>query len=78
MELCELKDFDRSGRRRPVPIEGAVVTQEFDTIFSAIGQGSDLEFAESIETKGDTITVDREGDEIVLHAAPVAALAGNA
>jgi NADH-quinone oxidoreductase subunit F len=59
MELCELKDFDRSGRRRPVPIEGAVVTQEFDTIFSAIGQGSDLEFAESIETKGDTITVDR-------------------
>jgi len=59
MELCELKDFDRSGRRRPVPIAGAVVTQEFDTIFSAIGQGSDLEFAGSIETKGDTIAVDR-------------------
>ena len=59
MELCELKDFDRSGRRRPVPIAGAVVTQEYDTIFSAIGQGSDLEFAGSIETKGDTIAVDR-------------------
>jgi NADH-quinone oxidoreductase subunit F len=59
MELCELKDFDRSGRRRPVPIEGAVVTQEFDTIFSAIGQSSDLEFAGSLETKGDTISVDR-------------------
>ena len=59
MELCELKDFDRSGRRRPVPIAGAVVTQEFDTIFSAIGQGSDLEFAGSIEIKGDTIAVDR-------------------
>jgi len=59
MELCELKDFDRSGRRRPVPIPGAVVTEEYDTIFSAIGQSSDLEFAGPIETKGDTITVDR-------------------
>ncbi len=59
MELCELKDFDRSGRRRPVPIAGAVVTEEYDTIFSAIGQSSDLEFAGSLETKGDTITVDR-------------------
>ncbi|MDP2607098.1 MAG: NADH-quinone oxidoreductase subunit NuoF [Deltaproteobacteria bacterium] len=59
MELCELKDFDRSGRRRPVPIAGAVITQEYDTIFSAIGQASDLEFAGSIETKGDTIVVDR-------------------
>ena len=59
MELCELKDFDRSGRRRPVPIEGSVITREYDTIFSAIGQGSDLEFAGSLETKGDTIAVDR-------------------
>jgi NADH-quinone oxidoreductase subunit F len=59
MELCELKDFDRSGRRRPVPIAGAVVTQEYDTIFSAIGQASDLEFAGALETKGDTISVDR-------------------
>jgi NADH-quinone oxidoreductase subunit F len=60
LDLCELKDFDRSGRRRAVPIEGAVITQEFDTIFSAIGQTSDLEFAGSIETtKGNTIAVDR-------------------
>ena len=59
LDVCELKDFDRSGRRRPVPIEGAVVTQEYDTIFSAIGQASDLEFAGSIETKGNTIAVDR-------------------
>ncbi|NIM06457.1 MAG: glutamate synthase subunit beta, partial [Armatimonadetes bacterium] len=29
MDLCELKDFDRSGRRRPVPIEGAVITEEY-------------------------------------------------
>ena len=42
LELCELKDFDRSGRRRPVPIEGAVIAEEYDTIVSAIGQASDL------------------------------------
>lgn len=59
MELCELKDFDRSGRRRPVPIDGAVITEKYDTIFSAIGQTSDLDFAGSLETKGDTIAVDR-------------------
>src|SRR3990172_383221 len=49
MDECELRDFDRSGRRRPVPIEGAVITREYDTIFSAIGQTSDLDFAESLE-----------------------------
>ena len=59
LDLCELKDFDRSGRRRPVAIEGSVITQEYDTIFSAIGQVSDLEFAGSVERKGDTIAVDR-------------------
>jgi NADH-quinone oxidoreductase subunit F len=59
MDVCELRDFDRSGRRRPVPIEGAVVTREYDTIFSAIGQTSDLDFAESLETERDTIAVDR-------------------
>jgi NADH-quinone oxidoreductase subunit F len=59
LDVCELRDFDRSGRRRPVPIEGSVITREYDTIFSAIGQTSDLEFAGSLETKGDTIAVDR-------------------
>lgn len=59
MDVCELRDFDRSGRRRPVPIEGSVITREYDTIFSAIGQTSDLDFAESLETKRDTIAVDR-------------------
>jgi NADH-quinone oxidoreductase subunit F len=59
MDECELRDYDRSGRRRPVPIEGCVLSQEYDTIFAAIGQAPDLEFTESLETKWDTITVDR-------------------
>jgi NADH-quinone oxidoreductase subunit F len=59
LDECELKNFDRSGRRRPLPIEGCVISQEYDTIFSAIGQASNLDFTESLVTKRDTITVDR-------------------
>ncbi|NIW09340.1 MAG: FAD-dependent oxidoreductase, partial [Gammaproteobacteria bacterium] len=59
LDECELKDFDRSGRRRPVPIEGCVISQEYDTIFSAIGQSPDLDFTVSLHTTGDTIIVDR-------------------
>jgi NADH-quinone oxidoreductase subunit F len=59
LDECELKEFDRSGRRRPVPIDGCVISQEYDTIFSAIGQSPDLEFMGSLITKGSTIPVDR-------------------
>jgi NADPH-dependent glutamate synthase beta subunit-like oxidoreductase len=59
LDQCELKEFDRSGRRRPVPIEGCVLSQEYDTIFSAVGQFSDLDFTESLETERGTITVGR-------------------
>ncbi|MEW6666254.1 MAG: NADH-quinone oxidoreductase subunit NuoF [Thermodesulfobacteriota bacterium] len=59
LDECELKGFDRSGRRRPVPIEGCVISQEYDTIFSAIGQSPQLDFTGSLLTKGNMITVDR-------------------
>jgi len=59
LDECELKDFDRSGRRRPVPREGATFSDEYDTIFSAIGQRPDLSFAVSLDTKWGTVSVDR-------------------
>jgi NADH-quinone oxidoreductase subunit F len=59
LDECELKDFDRSGRRRPVPMEGCVISQEYDTIFSAIGQSPQINFTGSLVTKGNTITADR-------------------
>ncbi len=37
-------DFDRSGRRRPVPVEGSDFTLDVDTVISAIGQQPDPEF----------------------------------
>jgi NADH-quinone oxidoreductase subunit F len=40
----KLGDFDSSGRRRPVPIEGSEFTMELDTLIPAIGQRPDLSF----------------------------------
>ncbi|UCC70976.1 MAG: FAD-dependent oxidoreductase [Gemmatimonadota bacterium] len=38
----ELGDLDRTGRRRPVPIEGSEFTVEIDTLVPAIGQEPDV------------------------------------
>jgi NADH-quinone oxidoreductase subunit F len=38
----ELGEVDRSGRRRPIPIEGSQFTVEIDTLMPAIGQQPDL------------------------------------
>ncbi|MBW1773665.1 MAG: NADH-quinone oxidoreductase subunit NuoF [Deltaproteobacteria bacterium] len=59
LDECELKEFDRSGRRRPVPIEGRTVSEEYDTIFSAIGQAPELSFAPSLRIERGTISADR-------------------
>ncbi|HET57618.1 MAG TPA: hydrogenase [Deltaproteobacteria bacterium] len=37
-------DFDRSGRRRPIPVEGSEFTLDVDSVISAIGQQPDVEF----------------------------------
>jgi NADH-quinone oxidoreductase subunit F len=37
----KLTEFDASGRRRPVPVEGAVLTLEIDILIPAIGQETD-------------------------------------
>lgn len=39
-----LSDFDKSGRRRPVPVEGSEFEMEVDTLIPAIGQEPDLTF----------------------------------
>ena len=37
-QQMRLGDFDRSGRRRPVPVEGAEFSLDVDTVIAAIGQ----------------------------------------
>jgi len=59
LDECELREFDRSGRRRPVPIDGCVISQDYDTIFAAIGQAVDLGYGDAVDTYRGTIQVDR-------------------
>ncbi|TET38558.1 MAG: hypothetical protein E3J65_05015 [Dehalococcoidia bacterium] len=58
----ELGEFDASGRRRPIPIEGSEFTIDVDTIIAAIGQAPDLSFLPSDSgfeiAKGQTFVVD--------------------
>jgi NADH-quinone oxidoreductase subunit F len=46
-ERMKLGDFDRSGRKRPVPIEGSEFTLSVDAVIAAIGQIPDLSFVPS-------------------------------
>jgi NADH-quinone oxidoreductase subunit F len=43
-ERMKLGDFDRSGRKRPVPIAGSEFTLSVDAVIAAIGQVPDLSF----------------------------------
>ncbi len=43
-QRMKLGDFDRSGRKKPVSIEGSEFTLSVDTVIAAIGQVSDLTF----------------------------------
>jgi NADH-quinone oxidoreductase subunit F len=43
-QKMKLGEFDRSGRRKPVPIEGSEYTLSIDTIIPAISQSADTSF----------------------------------
>jgi NADH-quinone oxidoreductase subunit F len=58
-QRCEPGEFDKDGRRRPVPVSGAMAEEQYDTIFAAIGQSSDAGFAKGLELEGGWISVDR-------------------
>lgn len=64
-----LAEFDRSGRRRPIPIEGSGFTMDVDTVIAAIGQVADLSFldgsGEKIAPKG-SIKVDSKNYQTTL------------
>ena len=57
----ELKEFDRSGRRTPYPIEGSEYRVDVDTVIEAIGQRPDTSLIKDNEIKigrGGTIVAD--------------------
>ncbi|NLN39409.1 MAG: NADH-quinone oxidoreductase subunit NuoF [Smithella sp.] len=43
-QRMQLGDFDSSGRRRPVPVDGAEFTLNLDAVIAAIGQVPDMSF----------------------------------
>jgi NADPH-dependent glutamate synthase beta subunit-like oxidoreductase len=53
----KLGELDKSGRRRPVPVEGSEFIVECNTLLVAIGEAPDLSFF----GKGDTVQTDRGG-----------------
>jgi NADH-quinone oxidoreductase subunit F len=44
VQRMELGDYDHSGRRRPIPVEGSEFIESFDTIISAISEKPRVEF----------------------------------
>ncbi len=59
LQRMELGEPDASGRRRPVPVEGAFETVELDSVIAAIGQYADVTGFDAVEkTKRGTISAD--------------------
>ena len=62
--LNKLGEFDASGRRRPVPIEGSEFTVEMDTLITAIGERPDTSYVDDDTgftlTRWDSIPIDEE------------------
>jgi len=75
----ELGDFDKSGRRRPVPVKGSEFVIPLDTVISAIGLEPDLSFLPESHkldiSKWNTIVADPEtlatADERIFAAGDV-------
>ncbi|MFP4475427.1 MAG: FAD-dependent oxidoreductase [Desulfatibacillaceae bacterium] len=68
IQKMELGEPDSSGRRRPVPIEGATEIMDTDMVITAIGQKPDIAFMEGAQkrlaqlktTRWNTIEVDED------------------
>ena len=63
VELCrmELGEFDKSGRKKPKPVEGRKLKIKADMVISAVSQEAELEFLEGcdVRTYGNRIHVNR-------------------
>jgi NADH-quinone oxidoreductase subunit F len=69
-ERMALGEFDRSGRRRPIPREGSEFAVKADTVIAAIGQQADLEYlngsGETLAPAGRiTVDVDTQATSLV-------------
>jgi NADH-quinone oxidoreductase subunit F len=72
----KLGDFDASGRRRPVPIEGSEFRVEADTLITAIGERPDTSYIGANDGLGFTSWDSIKADEETLIAAASGVFAG--
>jgi len=68
-----LGEFDRSGRRKPVPIKGSEFVLSIDTIVPAISQNTDASFIE----KGSDVEIDKWGGIKTVGKAKIMTTAAN-
>ncbi len=61
VQRMELGEPDQSGRRRPVPIEGAVDEMEADTVIMAVSQEPDWSHLGGVKSNGSWLKVDPWG-----------------
>ena len=67
----ELGEPDASGRRSPVPVEGAFEYIDVDTVIMAIGQGVDPAGLDGVElTRKNTVVADENTFETNLPESP--------
>ncbi len=60
LQVMELGEPDESGRRRPVPVEGATETIALDSMILAIGQAVDASLFDCDKTRKGAIAYDKE------------------
>ena len=59
-QLLELKEFDKTGRRKPYPIDGSFIDISVDTVITAISQEPDTDYLQNeVATKrGGVVSID--------------------
>ena len=60
LQVMELGEPDESGRRRPIPVEGATETIALDSMILAIGQAVDASLFDCDKTRKGAIAYDKE------------------
>jgi NADH-quinone oxidoreductase subunit F len=57
----KLGEFDKSGRRRPIPVEASRTTVDVDTVIPAIGQAVDTSFIAPLSDTRETLFTTKSG-----------------
>ncbi len=57
----KLGEFDKSGRRRPIPVDASRTIVDIDTVIPAIGQAVDTSFIMPLSDTGENLFTTKSG-----------------